>query len=442
MNIVHIIPGSGGSFYCGNCLRDSEIFQAIRKNGHTALKVPMYLPLFAHETSEGDMSPVFYGAISLYLKQSFPFMQKAPHWVDYLLNTKPMLRIAAGQAGSTRATGLEEMTISMLMGEKGQQNKELEEMVSWLENHFRPDVVHISNALLLGLVRKIKERLNVPVICSLQDEDVWVDVMEKEASAKVWALMRERAADVNHFIAVSNYFKSFMQEKLALPDHRIHSLYLGVDPDDYHYVNASNRKRNIGFLSRLTPGNGLDILVDAFILLKQHEGTEDVGLLLTGGQTSDDKPYIREQKEKLQKAGLEHQVQFVRNFEHARRKEFLEDIMLLSVPVRKGEAFGIYLIEAMAGGIPVVQPPLGAFPEILEKSGGGIISTENSPKALADSMLNLILQPGKVEQFSRQARNGVEKNFNIHHKAEKLIAIYQDAVRQFRPSVQQPGRPL
>ena len=115
MNIMHIIPGSGGSFYCGNCLRDSKYVEALRKSDHKVVKVPMYLPLFADEHDLSREIPVFYGAISIYLKQQFPIFRKAPGWVDRALNSKPMLKLASRFAGSTRAKGLEEMTVSMLL---------------------------------------------------------------------------------------------------------------------------------------------------------------------------------------------------------------------------------------------------------------------------------------------------------------------------------------
>jgi hypothetical protein len=176
LKILHIIPGSGGSFYCGNCLRDSKYVEALRKSDHKVVKLPMYLPLFADEHDISREIPVFYGAISIYLKQLFPIFRKAPRWFDNLLNSKPMLKLAARYAGSTRAKGLEEMTISMLLGEEGQQKEELNTMVNWIGDNCSPDVIHLSNALLLGLAHRLKEKLNVPVVCSLQDEDVWAGI--------------------------------------------------------------------------------------------------------------------------------------------------------------------------------------------------------------------------------------------------------------------------
>ncbi|WP_372936446.1 hypothetical protein, partial [Mariniphaga sediminis] len=162
MNIIQIIPGSGGSFYCGNCLRDSKYFNALRAEGHQVTKIPMYLPLFADEHDISDV-PIFYGAISTYLKQVFPVFRKAPKWFDNLLNSKPMMKLAASMAGSTRASGLEDMTISMLLGEQGKQKEELEHMVSWIAEHCKPDIIHLSNALLLGLAKRLKEKIGVPV---------------------------------------------------------------------------------------------------------------------------------------------------------------------------------------------------------------------------------------------------------------------------------------
>lgn len=428
MNIVHIIPGSGGSFYCGNCLRDSKYFDAIRAQEHNAIKVPMYLPLFSHDDAINGEIPVFYGAISIYLKHVFPLLRRAPGWLDRLLNAKPMLKFAAHMANSTRATGLEDMTISMLMGEHGEQKDELNKMADWLAGHYKADVIHISNALLLGLAHKLKEQLQVPVVCSLQDEHVWVDVMRPAFAKQVWSLMKEKARDIDRFVAVSHYYTSFMKDKLDIPDEKINTLHLGVDPADYSYTNASQKPRNIGFLSRMCHENGLDILVDAFVLLKKIPGHEDVRLLLTGGHTADDKKYIRDQKQKIMHAGLEESVTIMENFEQEARNAFFSQVMVLSVPVRGGEAFGIYLTEAMAAGIPVVQPALGAFPEIIEKSGGGMTYPENNAGHLAKALESMLGDKDRVRIFSQQARESIVNKFNIHSLSEEMINIYKDVI--------------
>ena len=324
MKIIHIIPGSGGSFYCGNCLRDSKYFDTLRNMGHDVVKVPMYLPIFADEHDLNDV-PVFYGAVSIYLKQLFPVFRKAPAWFDKLLNSKPMLKFAASKAGSTRAKGLEEMTISMLQGEKGKQHEELERMTDWMKDHFKPDVVHLSNALLLGLAKKLKEKLNVPVVCTLQDEDVWVDIMTLPNKTRVWNLMAENAVYIDRFISVSRYFAGVAVEKMGISADKISSIHIGVNPSDYLYINSAEKARTVGYISRMCYENGLDILTDAFILLKKQGGYDDVKLLVTGGQTGDDSGYLKKIRTKLDKNNLLHTVwNFIRNLKEKAERPFLK----------------------------------------------------------------------------------------------------------------------
>lgn len=423
MNIIQIIPGSGGSFYCGNCLRDAKYFDALRKQQHDVVKIPMYLPLFSDEHDLNEI-PVFYGAVSIYLKQLFPLLRKTPRWVDRLLNSKPILKLAASQAGSTNAKGLEEMTVSMLKGEKGKQKEELEVMVEWLANHYKADVIHLSNALLLGLARRLKEKLNVAIACSLQDEDVWVDIMKPEISEYVWKLMEERAKHVDLFISVSDYFSDVARKKMNLPREKIKTVHLGIEPTEYEYINSSEKQKNIGFISRMSHENGLDILVDAFIELKKDSQNSDVKLVITGGSTGDDSKFLKNLRKKIQRHNLSRFVEWHEEFEGKPRHDFFRKVQLISVPVRKGEAFGIYLIEAMVSGIPVVQPDLGAFPEIVSKGGGGIIYNENTPLRLAKALQDLLDDQQKTGQLSKNARKSVETNFDINAQAQELIEIY------------------
>lgn len=428
MRIMHIIPGSGGSFYCGNCLRDAKYVEALRKSDHMVVKLPMYLPLFADEHDLSREIPVFYGAVSIYLKQIFPIFRKAPAWVDRMLNSKPMLKLASKFAGSTRAKGLEEMTVSMLLGEEGQQKDELERMVDWIVENCEPDVIHLSNALLLGLAHRLSERMHVPVICSLQDEDVWVDVMKPSARESVWRLMSDKAEHVSAFISVSDYYAEVMKQKMDIPDNKLKSVHVGVDPADYTFKPVGEKKRKIGFVSRMSHGNGTDILVDAFILLKQKKEFDDVELVLTGGSTGDDRKFLSEIRDKLKSNQLMGQVEFHEDFEEEGLREFLDKVSVVSVPVRNGEAFGIYLLECMASGVPVVQPALGAFPEIVNLTEGGIIYDSNTPEVLSDALGKVLSDPEELDRLSKNGKEGVEKHFHIDIQAERMVRVYEEAM--------------
>ncbi len=425
MNIIQIIPGSGGSFYCGNCLRDSKYFNALRAEGHKVTKIPMYLPLFADEHDISEV-PIFYGAISTYLKQLYPIFRKAPAWFDHLLNSKPMMKMAASMAGSTNAKGLEDMTVSMLLGEEGEQKAELDHMVNWIAEHCQPDIIHISNALLLGLARRLKEKIGVPVLCTLQDEDVWIDPMKPQFQKRIWGLMHERAKDVDMLVSVSDFFAEVMKERMKLKDEQLKTIHLGVDVEDYQYISTREKKeRNVGYISRMCHKDGFDIVVDAFIELKKKPGFDDVKLIATGGSTGDDAKFNKEQKQKLKDAGLLDSFEILPDFEGNEVNDFFKRVSMVSVPVRIGEAFGMYLLEAMASGVPVVQPALGAFPEIIEISGGGVNYMPNTPEKLSETWADLLNDPDKLEEPSKKGYEGTNKKFNIHNHAKEIITLYE-----------------
>jgi len=428
MKIVHIVPGFGGAFYCGNCLRDSAFMKTVKNMGHTAITIPMYLPLTLNNQAIPNEAPVFFGAVSIYIKQKVKFLKHMPIWLENLLNSPFILRYAAHKAGSTRAKGLEDMTLSMMQGETGVQADELEVLINWLKHHEKPDVVHVSNVLLIGLARRIRNEIGIPVIFSLQDEDVWIDAMDEKYRIEAWQLISERAKDVDAFIAVSNYFADVIKRKTTIPHDKIHVVYVGVSTSEFSPSPTPPAVPTIGYLSRVCEANGFEVVTDAFIELKKSERFKNVLLHVSGGFTGDDKPFINKMKRKFQNAGILEQVKFIPEFEGAARLDFLHGITLLSVPVLDGEAFGLYQIEALATGVPVVQPALGAFPEIAEISGGGVIYNPNNATSLAANWAELLDNPEKIKQLASTGRENTKKHFDTEVKATETIEIYKKVI--------------
>jgi glycosyltransferase involved in cell wall biosynthesis len=430
MKIVHIVPGFGGTFYCGNCLRDSAIVASLRKAGHEAVILPVYLPLVMDGRIVQDGLPVFYGAVNIYVKQQFPILRRMPGWLHDLLNSRPVLKYAAKKAGSTRAHGLESLTESMLKGMEGMQSTDLKEIVDYLKYHEKPDIVHFSNALLLGMAEEIRREVRVPVVCSLQDEDVWIDAMEPSARAGLWKLMSEKAAITDAVIAVSGYFADIMKKKMNLPDEKMHVIPIGIEPAIYPCHRPAMGKRVIGYLSRICKENGFEVLVDAFIRLKSDPRFSDVSLRVSGGSTGDDSAFIRRQMKKLKHGGLLHDIEFREDFSSAGIPGFFDGLTVLSVPVLKGEAFGLYQLEALASGVPLVQPALGAFPEIIGQSGGGIVYFPNDPETLASALMSVISDEKQLIQFSISGRKAIEEQFNCTRITQKLVSVYNSLREQ------------
>lgn len=426
MKIVYVTPGSGGTFYCQNCFRDDGLLNSLHALGHDVYKVPMYLPTNLEENGRIADTPVFYGAINVYLKEKLPFYRHAPTWVEQLFDSQILLNLAAKKAGSTRAAGLEEMTISMLQGEKGRQASELDHFIKYVQKEIKPDVVHLSNALLLGLVHRVKNDLRAGVVCSLQDENEWIDPMRERYQSKVWNLMAEKAVDVDIFVTASKYYSDMAQKNLRIPAAKIKVIYGGINLDGYERSSLPFEPPVIGYLCKMSEYFGLGILVDAFIRLKKDSRFKDLKLYMTGGYPGDDKHFVSELLKKISKHGYENDVKIFKYFNRENRIKFLQSLTLLSVPVPTGEAFGAYQLEALAAGVPVVQPNVGCYPEFVEETSGGVIYEPNNSESLAKAIASLLTDPARVSKLGEQGRRVVLERFSMNDMAKDIVRIYED----------------
>lgn len=427
MKILNIVPGFGGTFYCGNCLRDSVYTKTLKQLGHDVVILPIYLPLSNVDLNKTENEiPVFYGAVNIYLKQNFKLFRNMPKWMYRFFDSYRILKFAAKKAGSTRAEGLEDMTISMLKGVDGYQKEELEKLCNYIKYQNKPDIIHLSNALLLGLASKLRNELSIPIVCSLQDEDVWVDAMRDGYRQQIWQLMNQNVKNVDAFIAVSDFFAKLMKDKMNIPDNKLHVVPIGINPDLYKMHEPSFTPIIIGFLSRMCEENGFEILIDAFIKLKQKEVFANARLRLTGGKTGDDLFFIKKQLSKLKKHKMLDSVDFYDDFRTEQLSSFFNGLTVLSVPVLKGEAFGMYQLESLASGIPLVQPNLGAFPEIASITNGEEIYSPNTADALYNALFKLLLNKEKLSKMSKDGREAVEKKFNTQILSKKMIEIYTE----------------
>lgn len=429
MKIIHLIPGTG-NFYCGNCLRDHALAGALRRRGHDVVLVPLYLPVvFDHPPDEHDrvpLAPMFFGGINVYLQQNFGLFRYTPRWIDRLFNAPALLRLAARQAHMTQASDLGEMTISMLRGEEGRQAKELEKLIDWLAAE-KPDVISISNLLLMGLGHRLRQALAAPVVVSMQGEDTFLDSLDDFSSAQCWDILAARCADADAFLACSKYFGDLMSRRLSLPADKVHVVYNGLDQRQFQPPPSPPTGQTIGYLARMHPNKGLEGLVDAFILLKQGGRIPAATLQVAGSMTPEDEPFVEHQRERLRRNGCEADVEFLPNLSTARKVSFLQGLRLLSVPAMYGEAFGLYLIEAMACGVPVVQPRHAAFPELVEASGAGLLCEPDDPGALAAAWEELLLDPERAAELGRAGLEAVSREFSVETMADRVMAVFEEA---------------
>jgi glycosyltransferase involved in cell wall biosynthesis len=423
MRILHLTPGTG-NFYCGNCLRDNAVALALRQRGHDAHVIPLYLPFMTDGADADPHMPIFFGGLNCYLEQKVSLFRRwSPAWLDNLLTRPSLLRFVSRFSGMTSARELGEMTVSMLKGEEGRQARELDKLIDWLKDQGKPDVVCLSNGLIVGLARRIRSELNVPVTCALHGEDSFLDSLPEPYRSESWQLMSQRATDVTQFIVVSRYYDQVMRQRLGLAANRTTVIHNGIDLTGYAPAPQPPATPTIGFLARMHHGKGLTILTDAFIDLKKRGTVNGLRLSITGTKTTDDDPYITKLQHKLGAAGVAGDVEWHPNVSHDEKIRLLQSVTVLSTPATYGESFGLYVIEAMAAGVPVVQPRHAAFPELIEMTGGGVLCEPDDARSLAAALEPLLRDPSKARAMGMKGREAVLREFSIERMAEKTEVL-------------------
>ncbi len=432
MNIVQITPGAGG-MYCGGCFRDNALVAAMRKAGHETLMVPLYLPLTLDEADQSTGTPTFFGGINVYLEQKSALFRKAPKWLHHLLASPALLKWASKHSARTRADEVGDLMISMLRGEEGNQARELEELIAWLKTQPKPDVICLSNALLVGMARKLKAELNCAVTCLLGGEDAFLDGLPDSVRETAWRTLSDRCRDVDLFLPPTRYFGDLMTRRLALKKGQTCVVSNGINLTGYDPTGSQSVRANsttppvLGYFARMCKEKGLDTLVDAYLLLKKREAGKNLQLQIGGGCGPGDKTFVEQQRRKLQEAGVLGDAQFFPNVDHAGKIQFLRGLTVFSTPALYGEAFGLYVIEALAAGIPIVQPRHAAFPELVEATGGGLICEPDS-KSLADAIESLLLDGVRARAFGLAGREVVLREFSIETVAAKMLKSFGQVV--------------
>jgi glycosyltransferase involved in cell wall biosynthesis len=429
VNLIQITPGAGG-MYCGNCFRDNALVAALRRQGHDITMVPLYLPMTLDEAATTAGTPTFFGGINVYLDQKLSLYRHAPDWLRELFDSPAILKWAAGRAAKTRPDDVGELTVSMLLGEYGNQARDLEEMIGWLGQLPKPDAVFLSNALLVGFTRRLKDALGTKVICFLQSEESFLDSMPEPWRAQSWQTLAERGKEVDAWISPSRYFADRMQERLHLPAERVHVVPNGISLAGYDTLPVRVSRQpgeplTLGFFGRMCADKGLDTVVNAFVQLRKQGRAPQLKLKVGGGCGPSDEPFVAEQKAKLAAAGLLGDASFHPNVSREDKIAFYASCDMLSVPARISESFGLYILESLAAGTPLVQPNTVSFPELLAATGGGVLCGDNDAASLARALEPLLLNPARLRELGDAGRRAVFSRFTDEVMAREIASTTQ-----------------
>jgi glycosyltransferase involved in cell wall biosynthesis len=424
MRIAYITAGAAG-MYCGSCLHDNTLAATLQTQGHDAILIPTYTPI---KTDEPDVSQqrVFFGGINVYLQQKLSLFRHTPWVLDRLLDAPRLLRWVSRFAVRTRAEDLGDLTLSVLRGEHGHQRKEIDKLVTWLAAEVRPDLVMLTNALLSGMVHELKARLGVPVLCTLQGDDIFLEALPTAFREQALALVREHCRQIDGFIATSAYYADFMAGYLAIQRERIHVVHPGLNLAGHGGPRApGGSPHTIGYFARICPEKGLHLLAEAFRILRQTPGVPASRLRVSGWLGENNRPYFEEIRGKITAWGLADDFVYVESPDHAGKVRFLQGLDVLSVPTTYREPKGLYVLEALANGVPVVQPRHGSFPELIEATGGGLLVNPEDPADLARGLRQLLEDAALRDELGRRGREAVHRDFHAGRMAEKSLAVFQ-----------------
>ena len=423
MKILAITAGAA-NMYCGSCLRDNALAAELKAQGHDVTLLPLYTPTLTDEPNVSTKR-VFFGGISVYLEQHLAAFRLTPAWLDRLWDSRTVLQAASRRSIAVSPRHLGELTISMLRGENGEQRKEFHKLVSWLRGEPPPDVVSLPNSLLISLARPIKEALGRPVCCTLQGEDLFLEGLGDPWRSQALDLIRSQVESVDGFVAVSDYYAGFMSRYLTIPESKMRVVPLGINLKGY---DTGFRFRTncftVGYFARVLPEKGLHVLAEAYRKLRRETDFSGATLEAAGYLAPEYRGYLRGVEQEMKKAGLGGEFHYRGVLDRAHKIDFLRSLSVLSVPGSYAEPKGIFLLEAMANEVPVVQPRHGAFPEIIEKTGGGILVEPNSVDSLAEGIYSLWRDQARADELGRRGAAGVREHYSAARMAQRAVEVY------------------
>lgn len=437
MRLLSITAGAAGT-YCGSCLRDNALAAELIARGHDVVLMPVYTPTVTDEPNVSEPR-VFFGGISVYLEQHVPLFRRTPRLLDRLWDAPAVLRVAARRSIRTDPRQLGAMTVSMLRGPEGFQRKEIDKLLDWLRRLPPFDVVSLPNSLLIGLAGPIRQALGRPICCTLQGEDLFLDELQEPYRRQAIDLIRSQLASVDLFMAVSAFYVERMRAYLGIPAGQIRLVPLGINRQGYGPGpgRRDGHPFTIGYFARVAPEKGLHVLCAAYRLLRRNmqpassTGADARGpcrLEVAGYLAADHRDYFAGVERQMREWGFADEFRYHGAVDRAQKIAFLQSLDVLSVPATYDEPKGTFLLEAMAHGVPVVQPRRGAFPEILESTGGGLLVEPDDAEKLAEGLRRVWRDPALAADLGRCGLSGVAAHYDVARMTDRALEVYRETI--------------
>ena len=215
---------------------------------------------------------------------------------------------------------------------------------------------------------------------------------------------------------------------MAKPLDRFHQLPLGIDLTGHDgQPRPASDPFTIGYFARICPEKGLHLLVDAFS--RWHTKNPRTRLRVGGYLGERDRLYFEHVR--AQGAQLGAAFEFVGSpTSHVEKVEFLKSLDVLSVPTVYREPKGLSILEALANGVPVVQPAHGAFPELLEATQGGLLFAAGNLDNLVEKWESLMQNPDERLRLAATGQQRVREKFSTEVMADRSLRLFDSLRRE------------
>jgi glycosyltransferase involved in cell wall biosynthesis len=420
--------------YCGSCARDNALARQLLDLGHDVTLIPVYTPT---RTDEPNVSRphVLFGGISVYLQQYLRPFRIAPRFLDRFWDAPSVIGAFAGRMVSNDPKLLGELTISMLQGESGVLRREFEKLLDWIRAEPLPDVINLPNSMLIALAEPLRREVKRPIVCTLQGEELFIEGLIEPYRTRALESIRRKVSDVDHFIAVSEYCSRFMADYLQIAKEQISIVPLGINMQGYERRQMSTSPENpfrIGYFARVAPEKGLHVLAEAYVRFRSKGGAA-ARLEAAGYASPAHASYLADVRQILKAAGLADEFTYHGVVDREGKLAFLKSLDVLSVPATYDEPKGMFLLEAMACGVPVIQPRRGAFIEIVERTNGGLLVAKDDPDALAEALTRFRQSPELALALGENGFRNVREHYSIQVATARLLNVFEAVLRPAVP---------
>ncbi|MEM6471615.1 MAG: glycosyltransferase family 4 protein [Planctomycetota bacterium] len=427
MKVVYLTAGAAGMF-CGSCMHDNSLARALVAMNVDCLLQPVYTPIRTDEESVAG-GRVFLGGIQIYLLQQLPWLRFIPRSLRQFLDFPPLIRWATRKAGGTDPAMLGDLSVSMLRGSEGNQAEEFEKLTRWIADEIKPDAVVLTNLLIGGGLPQLRERLpSAKLIVMLQGDDIFLDHLPQKHRSEAISLCTDLVQHVDHFVTNSRFYSAKMGSLLEIPNEKRVTTPLSIDLKPFETSGKTPLRNNegfrLGYLARIAPEKGLHRLVGAFEKLAQTDST--ITLHAAGWLGKANEPYLQSVRDRLDSAGLGERFFYHGSPDLEGKVDFLRSVDVLSVPTEYEDPKGLFILESLAAGAPVVMPNHGAFGELIESTGGGVLYDPNDDDALARLIGELRDDPARLKVLADAGCQGVSDRHSIEAAAASLC----DLIRQ------------